>query len=50
MKVEAYTKLGEAVTLFRNKENSADCVLLFHDRESELNSITIHICKHDLLE
>jgi hypothetical protein len=50
MKVEAYTKLGEAFTLCGNKENTADCLLLFNDRESELNCIIIHICKHDLLE
>ena len=50
MKVEAYTELGRAVTLCRNKENSADCLLLFRDRESDLNNIIIHICKHDLIE
>lgn len=49
MNVEAYTKLGEAFTLFRNKENLADCIILLHDRDSELNNITVHICKHDLL-
>jgi hypothetical protein len=26
MKVEAYTKLGEAFTLCGNKENTADCL------------------------
>lgn len=50
MKVEAYTELGKAVTLFRNKENLADCLLSFNDRESDLNLIIIHICKHDLIE
>ena len=50
MNCEVYTELGRAVTLFRNKANTADCILLFNDREQETGSIQIHICRHDLLQ
>jgi hypothetical protein len=50
MNVEVYTPLGNALGLYKNKENPADIIMSINDRESQLSFIRVHICKHDLIE